>query len=190
MSNSNYVIYIPPETHCSVVIHCRTRTSIALVFSYQHVIVFSERAKKKVPAWLPLQKLCKQILTKMLNFKLVERVNPMDPNANNKLYPVKQAQETLTLRDFANRISRESTVSHMDAMAVLEGLLQILPKEVAAGKIIKLGDFGTFRTTISASGADTVEDFSIANIRKLNVRFRPTLVFNNILGNVQYKKIS
>jgi len=38
----------------------------------------------------------------------------------------------------------------MYTMAVLEGLLQIIPEEIMNGKIIKLGDFGTFKTTLSA----------------------------------------
>jgi len=126
----------------------------------------------------------------MIKYSLKERINPIDLTAQNKLYPIKQSQEELTLRDFAKRISRESTVSMMDAMAVLEGLLQIIPDEIANGKIIKLGEFGTFRTTLSAEGVDTVEAFSVSKIKRLNVRFRPAREFRNLLANVKYEKVS
>ncbi|MBE0424863.1 MAG: HU family DNA-binding protein [Lutibacter sp.] len=126
----------------------------------------------------------------MIKYSLKERINPIDLTAQNKLYPIKQAQEELTLRDFAKRISRESTVSMMDAMAVLEGLLQIIPDEIANGKIIKLGEFGTFRTTLSAEGVDTAESFTVSKIKRLNVRFRPAREFRNLLANVKYEKVS
>lgn len=126
----------------------------------------------------------------MIKYSLKERINPIDLTAQNKLYPIKQAQEELTLRDFAKRISRESTVSMMDAMAVLEGLLQIIPDEIANGKIIKLGEFGTFRTTLSAEGVDTAEAFTVSKIKRLNVRFRPAREFRNLLANVKYEKIA
>jgi predicted histone-like DNA-binding protein len=126
----------------------------------------------------------------MIKYSLKERVNPTDMAAPNKLFPIKQTQEELTLRDFAKRISRESTVSTMDAMAVLEGLLQIIPDEIANGKIIKLGDFGTFRTTLSAEGVATIEEFNVSKIKSLNVRFRPSREFRNLLANVKYEQVS
>ena len=108
----------------------------------------------------------------MIKYNLIERVNPSDVAAPRKLYPIKQPQEELTLRDFGKRISRESTVSMMDTMAVLEGLLQIIPDEIANGKIIKLGDFGTFRSTISSEGVDTEDQFTIS---KINYKSIPTV---------------
>lgn len=126
----------------------------------------------------------------MIKYSLKPKVNPRDLTSEKKLYPVKQSQEKLTLRDFGKRISRESTVSMMDTMAVLEGLLQIIPDEIINGKIIKLGDFGTFRTTLSAEGVTNETEFTVSKIKGLNVRFRPAREFKNLLSSVQYEKIS
>jgi len=125
----------------------------------------------------------------MVKYSLIERVNLLDLAAPRKLYPIKQSQEELTLRDFGKRISRESTVSMMDTMAVLEGLLQIIPDEISNGKIIKLGDFGTFRSTISSEGVATEDMFTISKIKNLNVRFRPTREFKNLLASVKYERV-
>ncbi len=126
----------------------------------------------------------------MIKYSLKQKVNPRDLSQDRKFYPVKQSQDELTLRDFGKRISRESTVSMMDTMAVLEGLLQIIPDEIMNGKIIKLGDFGTFRTTLSATGVNTEEEFTISKIKGLNVRFRPAHEFTAQLAHVKYEKIS
>ncbi len=125
----------------------------------------------------------------MIKYRLRGKVNPQNLAEANKFYPIKQSQEELTLRDFGKRISRESTVSMMDTMAVLEGLLQIIPDEIANGKIIKLGDFGTFRTTLSAEGVNTEEEFTVSKIKSLNVRFRPTHEFRSLLASVKYEKV-
>ena len=77
----------------------------------------------------------------------------------------------------------------METMAVLEGLLQIIPDELTNGKIVKLGDFGTFRTTLSAEGVATEEEFTPSKIKNLNVRFRPAREFSVMLANVQYEKM-
>lgn len=126
----------------------------------------------------------------MIIYKLKEQVNPMDITAAKKFYAVKQSQNELTLRDFGKRISRESTVSMMDTMAVLEGLLQIIPNELLEGKIVKLGDFGTFRSTLSSEGTVTAEEFNVSKIKGLNIRFRPATEFKVLLAGVKYQLTS
>ena len=125
----------------------------------------------------------------MINYKIISKVNPRDLAAQRKLYAVKQAQNTITLRELSQRISRESTLSVVDIKAVLEGLLQAIPDELNKGNIVKLNEFGTFRLTLQSTGAETEEEFSSANIKKVNIRFRPDALFTNMLANAQFKKV-
>lgn len=78
----------------------------------------------------------------------------------------------------------------MDTMAVLEGLLQVIPDLLAEGKIVRLGDLGTFRVTISSEGADTVDDFSINMIKGLNLKFRPRVEFRDQLNSVKFTRVN
>jgi nucleoid DNA-binding protein len=75
-------------------------------------------------------------------------------------------------------------------MAVLEGLLQIIPDEIANGKIIKLGDFGTFRSTISSEPAVSIEAFHVSKIKGLNVRFRPAKEFTKQISTIDFQMVS
>ena len=125
----------------------------------------------------------------MLEFALRQKINPRDPLAERKFYAVTQYNGYLSLRDIATWISRESTVSLMDTMAVLEGLLQVMPDFLLDGKIIKLGEFGSFRVSISSGGADTEEDFDQSYIRRINIRFRPGKELQKLLSNVEYRKL-
>ena len=57
------------------------------------------------------------------------------------------------MRGLAKRISDISTVSSVDVMAVLEALFQVVPGELADGRIVRCGDFGSFSTTLQSEGA-------------------------------------
>jgi predicted histone-like DNA-binding protein len=126
----------------------------------------------------------------MIHYSLKERVNPqalLDPR---KQYAFVQNQGAVNLRQLATRISRESTISMMDTMAVLEGLLQVIPDLLADGKIVRLGDLGTFRVTISSEGVDDPDDFNASLIKGLNLKFRPGAEFRDQLERVKFTKVN
>ena len=79
-----------------------------------------------------------------VKFNVVERGNPSNPAAPKKFYPSIESSGRKTMRQLAGQISQISTVSSVDTMAVLEGLLTIIPQELSAGNIVELGDFGNF----------------------------------------------
>jgi len=78
-----------------------------------------------------------------------------------------------TLRQLAKRIAEIFTVSSIDTLAVLESLLTVIPSYLLDGKIVRLGDFGSFRLTVSSEGADTEGNFSKDLIKSANLNFRP-----------------
>lgn len=56
------------------------------------------------------------------------------------------------MRGLAKRSSDLSTVSPVDVMAVLEACFQTVPAELAEGRIVRFGDFGSFFTTLQKRG--------------------------------------
>jgi predicted histone-like DNA-binding protein len=126
----------------------------------------------------------------MIKYTIKERVNPQAPLEPRKHYAFVQNQGAVNLRQLATRISRESTISMMDTMAVLEGLLQVIPDLLADGKIVRLGELGTFRVTISSEGVDNPDDFNVTNIKGLNLKFRPGAEFRDQLNQVKFKKVN
>ncbi len=126
----------------------------------------------------------------MINFNLKERVNPQAPAEPRNYYAFAQNQGAVNLRQLSTRISRESTISMMDTMAVLEGLLQVIPDLLSDGKIVRLGDLGTFRLTISSNGVEDPDDFNNSMIKGVNLKFRPGAIFRDQLNNVKFTKVS
>ena len=123
-----------------------------------------------------------------VQYALMQRVNPRDLTAAKKFYAVATSKDRVNLRTLANDIARISTVSSIDTMAVLEALLQMLPDYLTEGNSVHLGEFGSFRLTLSSDGTDTAEEFNTSMIKKSKINFRPGKLIANALKSVSYVK--
>ena len=123
-----------------------------------------------------------------LKYSLMQRVNPRDVTAARKFYAVAVSKDKVDLRTLSTEISKISTVSSIDTMAVLESLIQVIPEYLLEGRTIKLGEFGTFRLTISSDGADTAESFTSSMIKKVKLNFRPGKLISDALKTISYEK--
>ncbi len=123
-----------------------------------------------------------------IRYSLVQRANPRDPQAAKKFYAVNQNTGEVDLRELSRIIAEISTVSEIDTMAVIEAFIKKVPELVADGKIVRLGDFGSFYITLQSEGAETADAFSPALIKKVFLRFRLGKMIRNILKSVSYEK--
>ena len=73
-------------------------------------------------------------------------------------------------------------------MAVLEGLLTLIPREISRGNVVELGDFGSFWMRIQSDGSDTLEEVKANNIKRVLPRFTPGKVFRRALNNTEFVK--
>jgi len=122
-------------------------------------------------------------------YNVISRRNPLDPQAPHKFYPSVVSGGRITLRQLARQISEISTVSTVDTMAVLEALLTIIPREIANGNIVELGDFGSFRLRIQADGSLTAETVNATNITNIKPLFSPGKEFKKALNNAEFQKV-
>jgi predicted histone-like DNA-binding protein len=109
-------------------------------------------------------------------------------NIPKKHYVVTQSRGEVSLHQLAEQIAEISTVGSIDTLAVLESLLQVLPKHLLDSKIIRLGDFGSFRISISSSGADTASNFTKRMIKNVKLLYRPGKLIADVLKKVEFVK--
>ena len=79
-------------------------------------------------------------------------------------------------------------MSTVDTIVVLEGLLQVIPQQITQGKIVKLGEFGSFYLTIKAEGAQDISSVTPARIKKNKLHFRSGKILRQVLNNIKYEK--
>lgn len=112
----------------------------------------------------------------------------LQPTLSKNYYPQVKSSGKVMLRQFAQQIADISTVSAVDTIAVLEALLTVIPRELAEGRIVRLGDFGSFSLRIRGQGADTPEGVTAHNITKTLTSFRPGKLFKGALDNISFEK--
>jgi len=125
-----------------------------------------------------------------VNYKAVPKKNPSDQASPAKYYPQVKSTGDVTLRQLAKEIALISTVSTTDAIAVMEGFLEVVPKALGTGRIVRLGEFGSFSISINGEGAATADELSRHHIKKTSVKFRPGKIFQQEVATIEFKKIS
>ena len=123
-----------------------------------------------------------------IKFNIVERGRPGHEEAPKKYYPSIQSTGRVSMRQLALEASDISTLSTPDMMAAIEAFLDLIPKHLAQGEIVDLGDFGNFWLRFSAEGADTPEQVRSSQITTLIPRFMPGKEFKRALKQVKFEK--
>ena len=123
-----------------------------------------------------------------INYVLVERGNPQKPEEPKKFYAQAKSTGSVTLKELGKEITQRSTVNHADTLAVLEALTQVLADNLSAGKIVRLGDFGTFQISVGSEGADTEKEFTSNLVKNPKVAFRAGNDLRDMLKVLKYER--
>jgi predicted histone-like DNA-binding protein len=124
-----------------------------------------------------------------VNYVVVERGNPGNPQAPKKFYAQAKSRGELTLRKLSKEISEASTtVSDTDVLAVLNDLTKVLKRHLDNGQIVRFGDFGTFQVAFTSDGAETADKFHSSLIKKPKIAFRPGIDLKEMLATLKYEK--
>lgn len=105
-----------------------------------------------------------------LKYKLILKANPAKLDDPKKYYASAVNAREVSLRALLTEIAEISTVSPADTQEVIESLLQIIPKHVSDGRIVRLGDFGSFGVRLSSDGSETEEAFNKNLIKNLKLQ--------------------
>jgi len=184
MKNTGYSVSIPADNYI-LPLSCPEKTGNTL--EVQAASVFKTERATRINNLNHLIKL----ISMAIEFVVVERHNPADEQAPRKHYAQAKSSGELTFRDLGREVSEiSSTVSDTDAMAVLNDLIKIMKRHLANGKIVRFGDFGSFRMTVSSEGAISEEAFKSNYIRSAKVNFSPGRDIKEMTRNATYKKVS
>lgn len=124
-----------------------------------------------------------------VNYVLIPRKNPQQPEIPAKLYAQAKSTGELTLKKLGKEVAESSTtVSDTDVLAVLNDLVKVMRRHLDNGEIVRFGDFGSFQISISSEGAETEEKFNASLIHSPKVVFRPGPDLKEMLNNLKYTK--
>ncbi len=97
-------------------------------------------------------------------------------------------QQPVQMRRFATEIAKMCTLTTTDIFAVLEAFLERLHSHMEDGRIIKLGDLGSFSPTLSSRAEESPGEVDHYTIAKMRVNFRPSKELQSRLSKVDFQK--
>ena len=124
-----------------------------------------------------------------VKYSVTPRKDPRNQDSPAKYYVTVKSQSRAGIQAVARDINKMSTVSSVDTIGVLEAFMNIVPDMLADGKIVELGDFGSFRVSASSEGADTPEEVTSRNITNVRIIFLPGRRLKNLLSGIGFEKI-
>ena len=124
-----------------------------------------------------------------INFKSVERGEPgVAGGGRKKFYATAVSNGEAGLDEFTSLIERTSTVNGADILAVLYSFVENMMFELGKGNIVRLGDMGSFRVSISSESHEKEEDVKASSIKNARILFTPGKKLKKQLKSLEYKK--
>ncbi len=124
-----------------------------------------------------------------IKFKIIERGQPgVAGGGEKKFYASPVMAGELSLAELTKAIEKISTVSGADIRAVLYALVDVSIDNLAKGTIIRLGDLGSLRVSLSSEGQAAADDVTAATIRNTKVVFTPGSRIKEMLDATKFQK--
>jgi predicted histone-like DNA-binding protein len=121
---------------------------------------------------------------------VIPRINPRDRESEPKFYAQARMSGEVSLREMCDRIQQSCTVTKADVHAVLVAMEDVFVDALKGGEIIRLGDLGTFRVSLSSKGSLTEKEYTSSLITKSRIIFRPGSVLSDALTNLSFSKLT
>ncbi|MFH6985472.1 HU family DNA-binding protein [Marinoscillum sp. 108] len=125
-----------------------------------------------------------------INYKVVsKRPAGIAGDKPTKYYPVLTKRKVANTRKIIDRISKNSTLSGADVVAVFESLRAIIPELLGSGMNVRLDGVGTFSIHARSKGQDTPEAVTSRDIDSLKISFLPDKDVKSMLKTIDFQKV-
>lgn len=124
-----------------------------------------------------------------IKFKVIERGEPgVVGGGTKKFYASPVMDGEINLNDLTKAIEKICTVSGADIRAVLYALVDVSIDNLGNGTIVRWGDLGSLRVSLSSEGKATAEEVKASAIKSTSVIFTPGTRIKEVLGAAKFQK--
>ena len=88
------------------------------------------------------------------------------------------------------RIEQSCTVTKADVQAVFVAMENVIADALKKGEIIRLGDLGSLRLSVSSKGALTEEAYDVLFLQKARINFRLGIALSGFLSGLTFKRVA
>ena len=127
----------------------------------------------------------------MIDYSVYLQHNPMDETAAPKAYAKAQMRELMDTAMFINHLSTHNGgFSRGTVNGVISDACTCVVEQLLEGKKVQLGELGFFWISLSSKGADSMEEFTAANIDGVNIIFTPGPDFENLIDKAKFNLVA
>ncbi len=124
-----------------------------------------------------------------IKYTVIERGEPgVSGGGKKKWYAQVKTDGEMTIDNLVDEIEKFSALSEADIRGVIIALENVIQKELANGRIIRLDKLGSFYPSLSSEGAETAEMFTSSLIKGARVNYRPGKRINDALAVATFTK--
>ena len=124
-----------------------------------------------------------------IKFKVIEKGQPgVAGGGTKKFYATPVMDGELTLEDLTHTIEKMCTVNGADIRAVLYAMVEVAVDSLADGTIVRFGELGSLRTSLSSEGKAKATDVTAAAIKDASVIFSPGTRIKTMLAAAKFQK--
>ncbi|MDO4702885.1 HU family DNA-binding protein [Tannerella sp.] len=125
-----------------------------------------------------------------IKYKVIERGEPgVAGGGTKKFYASANVTGEKSLAGLTRDIEKISTVSGADIRAVLYALVDTMTGALSEGQVVRLGELGSLRVSISSEGKEKEKEVTPATIKQARVVFTPGKAIKDMLETVTYEKM-
>jgi predicted histone-like DNA-binding protein len=125
-----------------------------------------------------------------LFFKRVQRVNPSNPTAPKKWYPILKSIGLVKEKEVAKLLADETTLNPKEAEMTMYQLLKVIIRLLLDGHSVQLGELGSFRLTSRSEGSDTEDEVNASKIKSVHIHFTPSDALRKEINSATFKDVS
>ena len=124
-----------------------------------------------------------------INYKVIQRGQPgVAGGGVKKYYAIPVLGGEMTMDELTAAIEKNCTVTGADIRAVVYALVDVSITSLARGSILRLGDLGSLRMSLSSDGKEKEDDVNASTIRGSSIIFTPGRRMQTTLANMKYQK--
>ncbi|AFR35256.1 HU family DNA-binding protein [Riemerella anatipestifer] len=124
-----------------------------------------------------------------IKYKTIQKAQPgVAGGGDKKFYASSVYQGEKTLEGLTKDIEKISTVSGADIRAVLYALVDVMQTSLSEGRIVRLGELGSMRVSLSSEGKAKEEEVTSAAVKSAKVLFTPGSDLKKMLQTLKFEK--
>jgi len=124
-----------------------------------------------------------------VKYSVLQQKHDISGKNNLKYYAKTKSSGTVDFKSLCKDISDGSSINKGEIMAVLDGCVRSMSRALDDGKIVRLGEFGTFQIGLSSEGTLSEKAFNSSKITKAKILYRPGEELTQMLRGLTYQKI-